>query len=130
MSESNLWNQLNQYVDLYKFHWELSLKICTFFLGIAGAVAAYVLKNQDVHYMALALILPIALCIFGAWLSHRSLPGLHLIRNEAQRLGKELELESYPEFRSLVAFVSILRFIFSGSVIGLLGLWLLITCSS
>jgi len=125
-----LWNQINQYVDLYKFHWELALKICVFFLGISGAVSAYVLANQKASYMGLALILPIVLCGFGGWLAYRSMPGLRLMREEAQRLGRELQLQSYPEFRSLISFVGILRFIFGTAAIGLFGLLLLVTCSS
>ena len=80
MNETKLWNQLNQYVDLYKFHWELALKICIFFIGISGAISAYVIKNQDTGYMPFALFLPIGICSFGLWLAHRSMPGLNLIR--------------------------------------------------
>lgn len=130
MSESKLQYQLDQYVDLYKFHWELALKICIFFLGISGAVSAYVLKNQHIDYMSLALVLPIGLCSFGAWLSHRSMPGLFLIRREAQRIGAELQFQTYPEFRSLVTFVGALRYIFGASVIGLLGMLVVVVRGS
>ncbi|WP_024462044.1 hypothetical protein [Marinimicrobium sp. LS-A18] len=130
MNETNLWNQLNQYVDLYKFHWELALKLCVFFLGISGAVAAYVIKNQETPYMAAALVLPFVLCTFGAGLSHRSLPGLKLIREEAVRIGDELELPTHPEFRSLVTFVKALRFILGGSAVGLVALGVIIGFNS
>ncbi|WP_041590130.1 hypothetical protein [Teredinibacter turnerae] len=127
-TEAN-WKQLNQYIDLYKFHWDLALKLCIFFLGISGAVSAYVIKNQDVEYMGISLVIPIGLCLFGSWLAHSSLPGLHLIRNEAQRLGEDLNLESYPEFRSLITFVNALRFLLFTCAVGMLVLWFLINCA-
>lgn len=120
------WKQLSQYVDLYKFHWELALKLCIFFLGISGGVSAYVIRNQNVDYMAAALAIPIGLCLFGTWLAHRSIPGLLYLRDEAQRLGVELQLQSHPEFRSLVTFVKALRVLLLVCAVGMLALWWLI----
>lgn len=130
MCETKLWDQLNQYVDLYKFHWELSLKLCVFFLGISGAISAYVIKNQNIEYMSFALVLPIGLCLFGWYFAHRSISGLHRMRKEAYRLGEELKLQSYPEFRSLITFVGMLRIIFGLASLGMLVLWWLIKCHS
>lgn len=129
MSESKLWNQINQYVDLYKFYWDLSLKLFMFFVGASGAVSAYVIKNQEVSYMGISLVIPISFCIFGAWLIHRSMPGFKLMREEVQRLADELELESHPEFRSLITFVSAVRALLICCAVGMLALWLLLSCS-
>lgn len=127
MSEKD---HLAHYIGLYKFYWDLALKLCMFFLGASGAVSAYVIKNQDIEYMGLALLIPIVMCIFGAWLAHTSLSGLNFMRDEVIRLSQELKQQSYPEFKSLVSFVKALRILFSLSAIGMIGLWGLIGCNS
>ena len=127
MNESD---HLSHYIGLYKFYWDLSVKLCMFFLEASGAVSAYVIKNQDIEYMGVALIIPIMLCIFGTWLTHSSLPGLNFMRNEVKHLSQELNQQSYPEFKSLISFVGALRVLFSLSAIGMIGLWGLIGCSS
>ncbi|WP_282167409.1 hypothetical protein [Shewanella japonica] len=126
--ETKLWKQMDQYIDLYKFYWDLSLKVCTYFIGIAGAISAYTLKNQDVEFMSFALILPIGLSIFGLYLAHTSLPGLKLVRDEVEKIGNHLNLNTYPEFRSLITFISALRLIFGSCVIGLIYLFITIYC--
>ena len=63
------WKQLDQYVDLYKFHWDLCIKLNLFTLGISGAMSAYVLKNQGLPLMEYALFLPILLSAFMASLA-------------------------------------------------------------
>lgn len=130
MSETKLWNQLNQYVDLYKFNWELSVKLCLFLLGISGAITAYVIKNQVIEYMHFALALPLMLCSIGFWLACHSLPGLNSLENEMKRLSELLELESYPEFSSLEFFVGMTRYIFFTAIVGLVILWVLLQYNS
>lgn len=127
MSEKD---HLSHYIGLYKFYWDLALKLCMFFLGASGAVSAYVIKNQDIEYMGIALLIPIVMCMFGAWLAHTSLPGLNFMRNEVKRLSQELKQQSYPEIKSLISFVGTLRIVFSLTAIGMVGLWGLIECGS
>jgi len=127
MSEQD---HLSHFIGLYKFYWDLAIKLCMFFLGASGAVSAYVIKNQDIEYMGLALLIPIVMCVFGARLTHTSLPGLTFMRHEVIRLSQELKQQSYPEFKSLISFVSALRILFSLIAIGMIGLWSLIGCSS
>jgi hypothetical protein len=126
MSDDKNWKHLDQYVDLYKFHWNLAIKLCIFILGFSGAIAAYVIKNQDVSLIYWALFLPMFLCFFGFRLSRSSLPGLDLMRSEAVRLGSELKLVSHPEFRSLISFVNIIQYIFALTLVGLMILLVLI----
>lgn len=123
-------DHLSHYIGLYKFYWDLALKLCMFFVGASGAVSAYVIKNQDVPYMGIALLIPITMCLFGAWLSHSSLTGLAILRDEAIRLSKELEQESYPEFRSLILFISALRILLFLCAVGMVILWSILACSS
>lgn len=117
------WKQLDQYVDLYKFHWDLCIKLNLFTLGISGAMSAYVLKNQGLPLMEYALFLPILLSAFMAWLAHRSTPGVILIRDEVRKLAQQLQLDTHPEFRSLVSFLFATKVLCALSALGLLGLF-------
>jgi len=127
MSEKD---HLSDYIGLYKFYWDLALKLCIFFLGASGAVSAYVIKNQDIEFMGIALLIPIVMCIFGAWLTYTSLSGLTFMREEVKRLSQELKQLSYPDFKSLISFVRVLCVVFTLSAVGMMGLWGLIGCSS
>ena len=114
------------FIGLYKFYLDLVLKLSIFIVGSAGAVSAYVIKNQDIEIMGFALFIPIAMCIFGAWLAHTRLPGLEVMRDEARRLSEELEQKSYAEFSSLVIFTGALRFLLVLCAIGMVLLWIYI----
>ena len=120
--------QLAHYIDLYKFHWELSLKLTIFTLGVSGALAAYVLKNQAIPLMEFVLLLPILLSGFMSWLAHRSANGITLIRNEAIRLAQELNWKSQPEFRSLISFLFTAKILCVASTLGLLILFGMLMC--
>ncbi|MBG56826.1 MAG: hypothetical protein CMK46_00890 [Porticoccus sp.] len=104
----NTRDHLSDFLNLYKFYWEVAIKLCIFFVGSAGAVSAYVIKNQNVAYMGLALVIPIVMCIFGSWLAYTRIPGLKFMRDEVERLSKELGQESYLELGSLVIFTKAL----------------------
>lgn len=130
MSEDKIWKQLSQYIDLYKFHWDLSLKLTIFIIGLSGAIAAYCIKNQGEPMMQFALVLPVIICCFGVWLAHRSLPGLHLMRNQVAKFAVDLDLNSHPEFRSLITFVGAIRFLFGATALGLVILFVVLKCHS
>ena len=130
MSDNKQWKQICQYVDLYKFHWDLSLKLTIFIIGLSGAIAAYCIKNQGEPMMQFALVLPVVICFFGIWLSHRSLPGLHLMRNQVAKFADDLNLDSHPEFRSLITFVGAIRFLFGSTALGLITLFMMLKCNS
>lgn len=126
----NTQNQLSDFIGLYKFYWELVLKLSIFIVGSSGAVSAYVIKNQNIEIMGFALLIPIAMCIFGTWLAHTRLPGLEIMRDEAMRLSVELGQKSYAEFSSLVIFTSALRILLLMCSIGMVILWGYIQCGS
>lgn len=120
------WKLFDAYVGLYKFYWELSVKLVMFTLGISGAIAAYAIKNVSEPYVALGLLIPAVLSLFMAWLAHESGPGLNHANAEILRLAKKLELESWPTFDSLVHFVFVCKFVFALVGVGLVSLWVCI----
>lgn len=116
------WKLFDTYIGLYKFYWELALKLVVFTLGISGAISAYVIKNHSQDYMAYALLIPCIFSIFLAWLSHISTPGMQFAQNEVQRLANVLEIDSVPTFNSLLRFMFISKVIFSSVAVGLVSL--------
>lgn len=39
------------------------------------------IKNQGIEFMGFVLLTPIAMCVFGGWLAHTSLPGINIMRS-------------------------------------------------
>ena len=118
-SDEKLLQQLSQYVDLYKFYWNVALKLMMFTTGASGAVAAYCIKNENGAPMELALILPFLLCVFCIALSHFSLPSLKLMKAECFVFAKALKLTSLPDFSALILFSMAVRYLFGLTAIGL-----------
>ena len=81
------------------------------------------IKNQGIEFMRFVLLTPIAMCVFGGWLAHTSLPGINIMRSEVARLSTEFGQDSYPDLKSLISFTDALRVLLLFCVIGMIILW-------
>ena len=128
--QEQLWRQLDQHKDLYKFYWGLCLKINAFSLGVAGAISAYYLSHQNQPYMALSLVLPIFICLYVAHLTKEGLPETKIMRDEVIRLSRDaLGLPVWPEYRSLLSFIKATQYFNFLVALGLVGLLLVTQCA-
>lgn len=116
----NLWRQYTLLVDLYKFYWEIAIKINTFYYAVTGAIVAYYFQNTKNGFSWMGLLLPIFFSLAIGVISFYGATLLGIIRTDVFEIRNSLNLETAPEMQVLVVFlrVSGLIAIFTGIVLG------------
>lgn len=96
-----VWRQYSLWIDFYKFHMELLLKVNTFFYLITGGIVTYYLAHPEQRMLRLALCLPV---LIGTALAATAIYGGTLVglqRREVRRLGGLLNCGPPPNVNGL-----------------------------
>lgn len=118
------------YIDLYKFYWGLAIQLVSVSLGLSGAISAYCIANQQEALMSYSLAVPIIFVFFVAWLSHTSEPGMKFSQDEVTRVCNNMGLSSIPQFRSLLRFMHVSKYICVVVGLGLIVLFIRLSLCS
>lgn len=113
------WKKYNDSMNLYKYYFDLSLRIIMWYSGVVGAIFAFFVAYQSLMYITYILIIPIFLSILLSALSSSSINMLKIIGVELSNLAKELKLNSYPTTLPLIWIMQSCCVIFMAIAAGL-----------
>ncbi|HAV1379305.1 TPA: hypothetical protein JG804_004443 [Vibrio parahaemolyticus] len=96
------WNRYAMHIDLYKFYFDLIIKINIFYYGITGAILSFYLSsNANNTHLEYALLLPI---FFGICFTMLCIVGDRLLvfsQADIDNLARNMNLEIAVETSSL-----------------------------
>jgi hypothetical protein len=100
-SPDSLMKQYQMMVDVYKFHFEISLKFIIFYYAITGAILSYYLSEPNTGFMYYALVLPIFMgFVFSAFAFLGALE-VDSIKKHIVVVADGLHLKAFPDERLL-----------------------------
>ena len=119
MDEQNelLWRQYAQHIDLYKFYFEVTIKLTAFHYAITGAILSYYFTQPPDSMVRWALLLPVVLSSGLGFIFWRGASLLEITREDVFSLRDQLRLEVSPEFAVLVLLLKLFS-----AILGLTGL--------
>jgi hypothetical protein len=101
------WKQYEKHIELYKFYWEIVVKINTFHFVIAGAIISFYFSRSDVSGVQWALLLPALLSLCWAIVFGYGAAANLVTRKDIFALRDQLELQVAPEFMVLTVVLTI-----------------------
>jgi hypothetical protein len=121
------WREYQTHVDLYKYYLDLGLKASAFFYVLTGVILGFYLKNTDVPYIKISLLLLIAISvvlgsvfIYGAMLWRKVTRNIKIIIKDLNR--SELNIRQTPDIHLLSLLLLLFGFLFLivGASVGML----------
>ncbi|HEX8146586.1 MAG TPA: hypothetical protein VF591_05360 [Pyrinomonadaceae bacterium] len=111
------WSEYRIHVDLYKYYLDMGLKASVFFYALTGGILGFYLKNTDVPYIKISLLLPIAssvilgsVFIYGAILWRKVTRNIITIIKDLNR--SELNIRQTPDIHLLSLVLLLFGFLF------------------
>lgn len=101
MDRELLWKQYEKHIDLFKFYWEIVVKINTFHFAISGAIFSFYFANRSVSEVQYSLVLPALLSFCWAILFGYGGCANKVTRTDMFKICNLLGLEVTPEFVTL-----------------------------
>ncbi|HVG33032.1 MAG TPA: hypothetical protein VM911_08130 [Pyrinomonadaceae bacterium] len=124
------WREYETHVDLYKYYLDLGLKTNAFFYVLTGVIVGFYLKNTDVQYIKISLLLPIAISIalgsvfiYGAMLWRKVTRNIKTIIEDLNH--SELKIRQTPDIHLLSLLLLLFGFLFLIVGVSLGVLWIL-----
>ena len=86
-----LMKQLETQLDMYKFYFELALKLSVFSIGLTGAIVSYYLANKDINQVfVFSLYVPAAVSGGLLALFMYGLKTIPPVQNQLEQISSEL----------------------------------------
>lgn len=122
MEKTNLelWKKYDDNMSLYKYYFDLSIKIIMWYSSIVGAIFAFFVANQSLNFITYILLIPIFLSIFLTALTVSAISLLNVIEEDFIELSQKLNMDSYPTITPLIWIMYCCCFIFCLIAIGLI----------
>ena len=92
-----LWAQYEHNTNLYKFYFDLFIKIHLFYYGITGGIIAFYFTNNSIEFIKYSLLLPILVSLALMILFWIGAGMIKVIGDEILLLVEKLDLEAYPD---------------------------------
>ncbi|WP_321479784.1 hypothetical protein [uncultured Bacteroides sp.] len=108
-----LWKEYEKDLELYKFYFNMAIKIIMWYLSVIGAVYAFFISNQTVKYISILLVIPIFLSFLLMCLSASSISVLNHINDDLKDFSNRLNLKSYPNTIPLIWIMPVCVFAFT-----------------
>jgi len=92
------WEQFRELTELHKFYFEHIIKATAFGFAVVGAIVPYIIATdmRDRHRVAVALAIPILLCISACLIGVLGMVKLRELSQQVNRLQRELGLSWRP----------------------------------
>lgn len=119
-ANSDLWKKYDDNISLYKYYFDLSIKIIMWYSSVVGAIFAFFVANQSLKFITYILFIPIFLSIFLFALTVSSIFLLDIIEKDFIDLSQKLNMDSYPTTTPLIWIMYFCCVIFSLIAIGLI----------
>lgn len=116
-SDDLLWKQYALHVDLYKFYFDLTIKINVFYYAITGAILSYYFQHGGDRVARFSLVLPVAISFALGGLFWYGSQLLGVVRKELFDIRDKLGLSTAPEIMVLTVFLRV-----TGSLLLAIGL--------
>lgn len=116
------WSQYEKHIELYKFYWEIVVKINTFHFFIAGGIISFYFSRSEVGGIQWALLLPAFLSFCWAIVFGYGAVANLVTRDDVFKLRDQMGLEVAPEFLVLTVVLGIftLAHVLTGIALGYL----------
>jgi hypothetical protein len=111
-----LWCQYEHNTNLYKFYFDLFIKIHLFYYGITGGIIAFYFTHKSIELIKYSLLLPILVSLALIILFWIGAGMIKVIGEEILLLTEKLDLQTYPD-TSMLSLGFRLSSIFYGVVI-------------
>lgn len=121
----NLWKKYDNNMNLYKYYFDLSIKIIMWYSSVVGAIFAFFIANQSLKYIEYILIIPIFLSLILFALSSSFTQLLNVIEKRFIDLSKKLGMSTYPTTIALILIIRCCSLIFISIAVGLTIIFLL-----
>lgn len=116
---NDLWKKYDDNMSLYKFYFDLSIKVIIWSSGVIGAIFTFYIANPTLEYVTNILIIPIFLSLFLTALSIFSAILMKSIGDKFFLLCKQLEMDTYPAITPLKCILVASSLFFFFTAIGL-----------
>lgn len=97
-----LWCQYEHNTELYKFYFDLFIKINLFYYGITGGIITFYFTHRTIEVVKYSLLLPILVSLAFAILFWIGASMIKIIGHDIRRLSNDLVLYTYPDTSMLV----------------------------
>ncbi len=106
MNSDSLLKRLEIYVGLFKFYFELAIKICLFYFGVVGAIFSYYFVNANGNELVrYSLLIPIIFSLLFSVIFFWGAYTLAPIQQEIKLVSDKLESYSVISIHSLKIFL-------------------------
>jgi len=92
-----LWCQYEHNTNLYKFYFDLFMKIHLFYYGITGGIIAFYFTHKSIELIKYSLLLPILVSLVLMILFWIGADMIKVIGGEILLLTEKLDLNTYPD---------------------------------
>lgn len=104
--KDTLLNLLDKHIDLYKFHFEIAVKINLFFYGITGAILSYYFTHSTEHeQIKYALLVPVILAALLCVVLGYGAYSLKPIQQELVKIANRLDTHAVISITAIKLFL-------------------------
>lgn len=118
-SLEHYWKKYEDNMNLYKYYFDLSIKIIMWYSSVVGAIFAFFILHRTEQYITFILIIPISLSLFLTSLSVASINLLKVIQSELKKISKKLQMDTYPAIEPLILIMELSSIVFTLVAVGL-----------